>query len=340
MKKFGKFLLLYTAAFLILGSILLAVFYSYIAAYERSQPEAYIREYAESGAPAALLACSPRTNDKLSDAEFLEDLFRRAEFSKISDTEYSIRVSDKELGYISLKQTPGKFGMVSWQINEEAYDIGPWLQYTELSVPEGFSVYVNSSPLGEDFIINPDAPYELFEGIYEDYPWLPRLKTYQSAAHLGPAEIEVHAVDGSLLSDYSQKSFLTNCDAETEKKISEFCEEYFYRYMVFVGNVDGETNKNYTYLKSLIKNGGQLQRLMGQTKRILYYANTTAWELLDVELLLCSDLGNDRYFADVCYRTEITALGAPDTADNYARLILFMDDKGDISCEAMYNYNI
>jgi len=343
MKGFKKFLLIYVIVFLILSICILGVLYGFLAAYEKSLPEEFVIGYVSDEVPLALLSqLSDSVGERSSDAaelEALKDLFRSSKPYKLSENCYSLRIDDIQLGQIKLKECDGSFGFCSWEVEGENYDLSPWLENTEILIPGNYSVFINGTKLGKEQIIDTAMPYKHLEAAYEDYPWLPRLTKYESGAHLGDLDIEILNESGETVSNIDEIALLSNCSNEVSVQIFEFCKDYIYRYMVFIGNTNGKTDENYRQLSYYVKLGGQLQQLMSQAKRILFYANTTDWELLNVEMKLCSYLGENRYLADICYESKITALGAPDVAKNYARLIVFMEEDGDLQAEAMYNYN-
>jgi len=343
MKGFKKFLFIYIATIALFGMVILGVFYFFLSAYENSLPEGFFRKYLNSPMPNSLEQCIGDSDIHLSDPilekEYLQGLFQRAEVYKLSDSEYQLIVDNRELGRVNIEQVKGRFGFDFWAVVEERYDISSWLNYSEVYLPFEYSIYVNGKLLGNEYISDNIRPYEVLKEIYNDYPWLPKLTTYKFGPFLSECIVEVRDGAGNTLENLDERCFLANCNDKVSSKIHDFSTEYIYSYMTFIGNVDGEQHKNYAALKPYIKPGGQLDGLMKQASKILYYANTTDWNLLGVELNLCSYLGESRYLADISYKTEITALGAPEISTNHARLIICMDDDGDLQVEAMYNYN-
>jgi len=344
MKGFKKFLLIYVICFIVIGAAFLVGFHGFIAAYEKSQPVPYVKEYMAAGMPSALEDEISKLDADLTSAEdaktYLAELFDSARLYKVTGTEYSIRVDDKELGKVMIEKTEGKFGFNEWKIAAEEFNISPWLTYTEVSVPSDYDVCINGNSLGSGYITSNETPYVAFESAYEDFPDLPRLVSYKSGAHFDSAVLELKAPDGTVLSEADEHAFLSNCDEETLARLQKFADEYALKYMALVANIDNGAWMNYRNIYPLMREDSPLDDLIHQALNIIACSPTSAFELKGVDLITCSDLGDGRYYIDCCYKADLTINKVDTYQENYIRLLLWTNEKGRLQAEAMYNYTV
>lgn len=344
MKGFKKFLLIYVICFIVIGAAFLFGFHGFIAAYEKAQPVPFVKAYIAEGMPAALENEVEKLDAELTSAEdgiaYIRELYDASQLYRVTGTEYSLRVDGRELGRINIEKTDGKFGFNEWKLAGEEYDITPWLTFTEVSVPADYSVSINGNKLDSKYIVAEDTPYEVFSDAYEDFPELPKLVSYKSGAHFDKAEFEVKSADGTVISEINEQTFLSNCDEETIARLKSFTDDYINKYMTLIGNFSGNPWFNWSQINTLVRPTSPLDQLIRQALTIIAASPTSAYELKEIELITCSDLGDGRYFVDLCYKADITMNRKVIYQENHVRLVLCTNDKGKLLAEGMYNYKV
>lgn len=353
LSSFVKGLLIYTGVLLLLSVIGLFVFYGFISAYERSRPASCMDDYLSSMAEESL---SPACLDALSGLDYrikseedslaaAQSILAEAKYAKLSSQSsperaaYAILSGEEQIGLVYLEQS-GKtsFGFIPWQVAEEEYDFSAFIHTLSLSLPENYSVTLNGVTLDESYISRTDGEYEVLSQCYERYKALPYLCVYEAGPYIGEAELKVLDSQGMPAAENSltEARFLDNCDEAAKNVLSQFCEEYLHRYILFGSNANGAYTVNYYHLSELVlpdsELSGRLSHVMG-----LGYANTVSCDILSVTMNLCTALGDNRYLADITYSTETVGLAGPVVEEHNVRLVI-VDDGGSLKAEAMFNY--
>lgn len=222
-----RFWLIYMISAVVLLFAVIAslfVFYDFMDAFEASQPQSpadAAKKYASAmtvGDVTQLLSDFAK-NEPLLDEESSAKIV--SELAALWDTEkmfckkasdagddetpvYSAISNGKEIFRITLKKEPiGRYGFDAWVVASVEATLDGCNIYT-ITAPAGATVTVNSTPLGESFIVEKDIPYE-YKDFEKSVQGLPTAVRYETgllegiptvSASLGGAELSVTSVDG------------------------------------------------------------------------------------------------------------------------------------------------
>ena len=350
--RFLTGLLIYVAVFLVLAFAVLTVLRRYAVAYERSQITDYLQAYESSmtadppreACLAALEALRPGTSESEENIRWMKELLGEASFVKLSDRSsaelavYGIRAREEQIGTVSFR--PGEdlgFGRSSWVLADEEYDFSAFTHSLNFTVPEDYSVRVNGVTLGKEYIVERDIPYEMLAECYEHFDGLPHMVRYESGSWLGDAEVEVLNAAGEVQSEdqLRESVYLDNCPEHIRQMAEVFMPEFIDAYVVFTANLYGASYNNFMQLRNYVLGESDLHIRMRQAIESFGYTTTHEAEVVSMQINALTELGDDRYLADVSYSTRITGSSDPVVTDEHIRVVLY-EHKDYLLAEALY----
>lgn len=352
--RFWLGLLIYVLVFAILAGAALLLLYQYMEAYEQSRPASAIARYRlsleENGPTQAMLDAlsplDPSIRSREENIAFLEQLLAEASFPRLSrdsspeQVVYGIRSGDRDLGRITLTDSGSRrFGLSSWEVAEEAFDLSAFFHSSSFTVPADYSCFVNGVELDESFLVDRAVPYETLADFYDRFDGLPTLVRYECGPYLGELETRVQDPQGKILTEdeLNESFFLDRCDDHIRELAEEFIPRFLGLYVDFSSNLYGSYYYNFMQLRPLVLTDSQLHKRMSQAIGSFGYTTTKAVEIQSIELHFICPLSEDRYLADLSYATQITGSGAPVVIEDNIRLVLY-EHKDYLMAEALYNY--
>ncbi len=196
--KFGIGVLIYAAVLILIISVIIGILCSFLASFERNQPDRAAKEYIEKLTPEAIKgliekalpeSCEFETADKLyastpfAESEELKFLKKADEYTSQKPV-YFISVGGKNVGKFSLTAN-GKdsFNMTKWRADAAELftdDILPVPETYTVKVPAGTEITANGKSVGKKYLTEASA---LYSG-----------KVYLSSAELDSAKCDIYTL--------------------------------------------------------------------------------------------------------------------------------------------------
>ena len=352
---FSKGVLIYTAVLVVISAVLLLLLYGFVSAYEQSRPynsmEKYLASIDENALPEDCEAVIPSLDKNIrTEAEsraLIKELISGARFSKAVKlcTEdrlvYTLTSGDQHIGNVYLKQNgKSSFGFEVWEPVDDEYELSPFINQLDISLPQGYTVSLNGSDPGDEYVADRKTQYSTLSSCYEYYDDLPYLNHFESGRYIGDADLRIFDPSGKEVSgdELSESVYLNNCSPDMEKQLKDFSDEVIRRYVQLCANIDGNEIGNYIHIKEIIVPGSQLHDRMRISLYALGYSSVRSCDITSSTMKICSDLGNGKYFTDLNYVTEIVGLDGPVSTEQNIQFVISYDSLNQLKAEAMFNY--
>ncbi len=350
--RFGLGLLIYVWILLILGGAALFVLQDYLSAYEASQPRYFVEEYEgslrEQPPEAACLALDDIDSRIVTEEEkeaWLQEQLAEIHLSKdasLSREEHQVyRIKDaagEQLGSVSFEPVgQGKYSLPVWGVKEEAFDFSDFYRSEEITVPADYRVFLGEYPLDKRCITEDKIPYAALEECYLHYEGLPTMVRYETPLFVGEPTLRVQDAQGKELSpeELNEDAFLDRCSQEIREKAEEFVPKFIDLYVLYSADIKESYQYYYFQLRPLVQPDSQLYVRLRMAFEGLGYTATKSVSLDSVEINRLTDLGQDRYLADVSYATTVTGSEGPIPMEDHVLLVL-VDNDGTLLADALY----
>ena len=280
-------LIIFTAALFVAVFMFLGIVGQFANAYEASMPDYAVDEYMnglnETGWNNSMnIAASGMTNDFQSPEACVEIVkgTLQGDFTKVkaaggndNTTNYSIQNNGKTIGTFSITRdldAKTEFSMLEkyvdlhpWKLSGDAYDFSYLLKSVEETVPATYTVKLNGTEIGEEYITEKDIHYDVLDDYYEEYPNLPTKVTYKVENLVGDVSVEILDDSGEPYEiDWTQddSQFMTPCSQAELAELQIFADEFVEAYQYFFGT----KNIDWTYpnLLQYVKQDSKMFELM------------------------------------------------------------------------------
>lgn len=354
--RFGLSLLIYVLLFLLVAAALIVALGLYLGVYEASRSSTCIHDYLQSGASGKLSAgwddCLSVLDSRLQ-SEDEGRAFVRAKFAEASSRElgsdavggkrYALYDADGvRFALLTLRQTgETRWGLTSWNVEEESFDISAYTEQHSLTIPAEYSVFLGERELGREFIVESDIPYTVLESCAELVEELPTMVRYEFGPYLKGVEPAVRDASGKTVPEGKQNElyYLANCSRDEQKRLEDFALEYLDAYLPYAGDEGGNGSWQYywTLLHPMIVHHSELEDRLVGAREGFGYSSTVSVEVVSHKVNVCHNLQDGHYLIDLEYRTETVAREGPVQEDNRVRLLVRAEN-GNLYAEAMYHY--
>ena len=264
-KRFVRGMVIYAVVFLTVLAIGLAVFWSYMKAYENSRPHIAINSYLEALTEEYIVDLSQDLINQVDHNIQTEEQCRAFLLNAIDDISYAkkskectdtrqvfvLRTGETVIGEFSIvQQNAGEFGFAPWAFEHESFDLSvlnPAAHGYTVTVPFDHKVWINGIALDESYVTEPWVPYEAIEEYYDEYD-LPYRVTYAIPYLIGKIEPVVTDAYGNEVTfdDHTDWTpYFHNCLAEETEELNELTEIFVNRYVAFTGSRKNTRENNY-----------------------------------------------------------------------------------------------
>jgi len=343
---FAIFMLLY--AILALTGIFFGLkwFWGYMEAYEASRPHIPIDAFMEKVTPDHIVENCDVIIEKAdmniqSREECMSFLYQAVsgeityarKASSCTDTlqTYVVRCGDRVVGSFVIESgAPDEYGFTRWTLKEHSFDLSDLMgtETVSVTVPEGFSVFVNGVQLDDRYIINREVrEYAVLEEFYGSYD-MPKLVllTYQAGPFLNADyEMEVYDIQGkpfTMDESFNETDLITLTDATQIEKVDEFLGTFLDAYVLFSGCANDNREANYRNVIRYVVPESKLAQRMQEALDGLQFAQSRGDEIAEIQVHHFITLPDGRYMVDVTYKVDTTGYeGVVQTTTN-AKLIL------------------
>ncbi len=246
----------------------------------------------------------------------------------------------RQIGEFSITpQGVGSYGYIPWALAEDTFNMDYLLcAGLTVTVPEGYSVWVNGNLLGKDCIVEENIGYEELAGMPKELP-LPTKVTYASGQTLGPVSMEIRSPQGDVVTigentDWNQ--FLPAGTEEQQTKVKNFTKEFLGHYVRFSSTKENIWD-NYRKVISYVVPNGELQNRLYKATDGLQWIGTAPDKLLDVSTNRILALSDGRYVCDITYLVNVNGRNGT-TQQSTNVYIILVNLNGELKVESITTY--
>ena len=350
--RFGRALLIYVIAFLLIAVIALGFFYWFLSAFESSRVTTCVQRYIEScekeltyswgialGGLDTHMEGSASDNRKWAQEKLSNAAVR--ELISGSGSEKLFGLFDEEgncFETLTLTQS-GKshWGFTDWIVVNEQISLEAFTTFVSLVIPENYSVGLGKSILDNTSIIENNISYDLLEPFENYVKPAPKKVRYQIGPLLSQEELTVYDEKGQVVTEEQQTEYyyLNNCTEKEKARLEVFASRYLSLYLPYAGDLNRSGMAYYWDLHQMIVHGGDLEMRIQQAQAGFGYGNTMQLDILSLDFNCFSNLGGGHYLTDFSYRIRTVGLHGP-VEEDYLMRLLIREDNNTLYVEAMY----
>lgn len=324
---------LYLWGLLLLGGAvwLLGGAWKYAEAYEASRPNAAMERYVQNlskelwdeGVAQTVAAMPHEVQSDEEVAVHVQKLLSEGvDYLRKSGGEghavYALRCNGKTFGTVTLvedreaepeidvKAFPWRllpWSLKPWKVESEEFDFRGLYSSVEAVVPRSFSVWLNGTRLGTQYIVEEGIPFDSLAEYYDDYEGLPTKVRYRFDNAIGRLVPEIRDEDGEIFSldrgrDDSQ--FIKPCSEAELKRLADFAAGFVVNYLKYTS---GAIDPTYGYKKLtpyLLPGAALDERMKGAI-------DGQSWAHTDSVSVDSSTLNSALSLGDGCYVLDISA---------------------------------
>lgn len=264
---------------------------------------------------------------------------RTASTGSADSINYALRCGDKVIGKVTLIEDSSladqvKYDMLPWIVSSEEFDFTGLYSSVEVTVPKSYTVMLNGTALGSEYIIEDNIQFDLLKDYYSSYPKLPVMVTYRYEHIIGelePVILDDHGNEVLLDESRGQEQFLNNCSDAELAKLTDFTERFAERYQSYNAGIGDDPATVYiNRLAGYIMPGSDLEFRMKAAQDGLGWAHTNSINIEYTILNSAVSFGEGVYLCD--YSSAFTTKGINGTQDfeNNIKMIV-IDKTGDMS---------
>jgi len=354
-RKFPNFLTgmaIYGAVVLTLILIGLTLFWGFLTAFEASRPRNAVDGYLESltaghireeALPALLEQVDTRVQDEAACRERLTESLegkltaaKNVSRSTADIQVYILRQGSQVIGSFQMERT-GKpsWGFTPWTVTGEEFDLSFLLgNKVSLTVPPGYTVYVDGKPLPGSCVTQEDIPYPELAEFVGDYD-LPTLMRYEAGPFLGQARVTLTDDEGNAVTpDAGSEVFLDNCSPEEREAVDQAARAFVQTYVDYVSCTGSDPATTLQWLRKLMVPDSALAKRMRDALAGLHWVSDRHATVSGMEVGLISRLGEDLYFCNVTYTVNTRDITGQVQVESRVKLLL-RQTGGKLLAEAM-----
>ncbi len=363
-------LLAYTLAIAFVGYTWLTRVYDYAEQYELSRPakavDAYLetvnRDHWNDGIARAVAAMPHEAQSDEEIKAFVQDRLSSGitavRKSGVTDTDrmsYSLRCAGREIGSMTIAEDQGyrgkvdldelpwtlvsrflpgilEWGLKPWQVVEDSYDFTNLYTSVEITVPSTYTVSINGTVLGPEYITEDGIPFDVYEKYYYDLPALPTKVTYRFDNAIGVVEPEIRDEEGNIVvidKNLGDLQFIKPVDPETRQRLSDFMVLFTDNYLAFRSGA-GDDGVALANLKQYVIPHSDIDRRAEDAMDGRNWAHTSSYKMTDFQFNGALPLLNGIYICDVTAETLTFVAGKGEVKDEINLSVIVCDFGGAI----------
>lgn len=357
-KRSGQFYFLFLLIYILVGFGLIAFFvaklWGFAEEYEASRPahtmDAYVEDLNQNlwnDRVAQAIADMPHEVQSDEEcAQVVKNMIsqgvtyaRTAGTGSADAINYALRCGDKVIGKVTLIEDSSladqvHYNMLPWIVSGEEFDFSALYSSVEVTVPKSYTVMLNGTSLGSEYIVEDDIPFDMLKDYYSSYPNLPVMVTYRFEHIIGELEpVILNDRRDEVLIDESrgQEQFLNNCSEAELAKLTDFTVRFAERYQSYNAGIGDDPATVYVNrLAGYIMPGSDLEFRMKAAQDGLNWAHTNSIDIHYTTLNSAISFGGGVYLCD--YSSAFTTKGINGTQDFENNIKMIVIDKvGDMS---------
>ena len=359
-------LLAYTAFIALAAFTWLQRVNNYAEQYELSRPQKAVDAYLETlnrdrwndGMERAVQLMPHETQSDEEIKAFVQSKLangitavRRSGASDAGTLSYSLRCDGREIGTMSIIEDqnyrgkvnlnempwplvsrflPGilEWGLKPWVLYSDSFDFSNLYNSFEITVPSTYTVYLNGTQLGSEYIVAEGIHYDVYDDYYYDLPTLPTKVTYRFDNVIGDVQAEIRDEEGNIVNIDSTKGdiqFVKPVDGETQQRLVNLMQPFTEKYLLFRSGAT-DSGVALSNLKPYIVPNSDIERRAQDALDGLSWAHTSSFKLTDFNFDGVLPLANNCYICYVTATTDTYTYGKGEVTDVINLSVIVYDD--------------
>lgn len=363
------FLLLYAVILCFAAWFALKMVWTYAEEYEYSRPARTLNSYLDmlnrerwsDGIAEAVAAMPHETQSDEEIRGFIQERLSSGvtaiRKSGSNDTiVYSLRCNGGEIGTVTLTEDTGyrtqidttqfpwkllSWHIQPWRVSGESFNFDSLYQSVETVVPAGYQVWVNGVQLGEEYIVERDIPFDVYEEYYQYWDTLPTKLRYRFDHVIGEPEILIRDANGQPVEidpEQGDIQFVPPMDEDSYNACADFAREFMVRYLRYVAGVSGMEQTRLAELRQYLLPGSDIEKRMLDALDGLSWGHTVSITVDDVRVNSVLELTEGYTVVDVEGDTTTFAYGKGEEQRTISLRVMLYYDGERLWAESMHLY--
>ena len=340
--------------------------YDYAEQYELSRPQKAVDAYLETlnrdkwndGMARAIAQMPHETQSDEEIKAFVQSRLsdgvtavRKSGATDSGTLAYSLRCGNREIGSMSIAEDqdyrgkvnldempwplvsrflPGilEWGLNPWKVSGDSFDFSNLYNSMEITVPSAYSVYLNGTLLGDEYIVAEGIPYDVYADYYYDLPMLPTKVTYRFDNVIGDVQAEIRDEDGNVVTvdpNRGDVQFIKPVDEETQQRLADFMQAFADKYLAFRSGA-GDSGLALAALKPFLIPDSDVARRAEAAMDGMGWAHTSQYKMTDYRFNGVLPLMNGIYVCSATATTDTYTYGKGEVTDIIELNVIVYDD--------------
>ena len=214
---------------------------------------------------------------------------------------YSLRCSGGEIGTVTLTEDETYRGKIDttqkpwsllpwrikpWKVTGESFNFDTLYSAVEVVVPSEYSVWINGTRLGEEYITETGIHYDVYEDYYKYWDYLPTKVRYRFDHVIGETVPEIRDQDGNNViidENAGDSQFIPPVPADFYDRCVEFAIPFTRAYLTYISGVP-DSGVHLAELRPYLMKGQDLEKRMEDALDGLGWAHTSSIHVDSVDV--------------------------------------------------------
>lgn len=294
----------------------LKMVWDYAEEYEMSRPSHTLDSYLETlnrerwseGIEQAVAAMPHETQSDEEIKGFVQEKLaagvtavRKSGNADGSSITYSLRCNGGEIGTVTLTEDESYRGKIDttqkpwsllpwriqpWKVTDESFNFDALYSAVEVVVPSEYTVWINGTQLGEEYITERGIHYDIYEEYYQYWDYLPTKVKYRFDHVIGEVDMQIRDADGNeVVIDEAQgdSQFVEPTPEDFYNRCVEFAVPFTKAYLTYISGVP-DSGVHLAELRPYLMKGQDLEKRMQDALDGLSWAHTSSIHVDSVDI--------------------------------------------------------
>ncbi len=364
------FLFLYMILIALAALYALKMVWDYADEYELSRSSHALNGYLETlnqerwsnGIEEAVAAMPHETQSDEEIKSFVQEKLssgitavRKAANNDGSSITYSLRCNGEEIGTVTLTEDESYRGKIDttqkpwnllpwriqpWKVSGESFNFDNLYNSVEIVVPSEYTVWINDTQLGEEYITERGIHYDIYEEYYQYWDYLPTKVRYRFDHVIGETAVVVRDADGNEVTvdeNEGDSQFVEPASAETVERYTDFVVPFTRAYLTYISGVP-DSGIHLAELRPYLMKDQDLERRMVDALDGLSWAHTTSIHVDSVDVNSILELVDGFTVVDVTAVAGTYYYGKGELSDTSNIRVMVYDDGQKLWAESLELY--
>ena len=272
-----------------------------------------------------------------------------------SSITYSLRCNGGEIGTVTLAEDESYRGKIDttekpwsllpwriqpWKVTGESFNFDSLYSAVEVVVPSEYSVWINGTQLGEEYITETGIHYDIYEEYYQYWDYLPTKVRYRFDHVIGeatPVIKDENGVEYVIDENEGDSQFVEPASPETVERYTEFIIPFTRAYLTYISGVP-DSGVHLAELRPYLMKGQDLERRMEDALDGLSWAHTSSIHVDSVDVNSVLELVDGFTVVDVTAVAGTYYYGKGELSDTNNLKIMVYDDGARLWAESLELY--